>query len=57
MPDLKGQAGEVRIKVAIKRAATGLVEEYELVGHVTEEQAKQLGLKEGENVGNTQHGG
>lgn len=46
---LQGQHGELRMTVQVKRAATGLVEEFELVGGVTAEQAEQLGLKEADN--------
>ncbi len=34
MPELKGQPGEVRFTVEVKRAATGKVETYEMVGRI-----------------------
>jgi hypothetical protein len=46
MSDLKGQEGEVRFTVTVKRAATGKEEIFEMVGKVTSDQAEQLGLKE-----------
>lgn len=52
MSEAKGSGGELRAVVQITRAATGKVEEYELVGHATEEQIEQL--KE-QHHGNTQH--
>lgn len=33
MSDLKGQPGELRATIQIKRKATGKVETYEIVGH------------------------
>jgi hypothetical protein len=51
MPDLKGQEGELRFKVQVTRAATGLIEEYELIGKITHEEAQQLGLTEEPNDG------
>jgi hypothetical protein len=35
---IKGEIGEVRATVQVRRAATGLVETYELVGNTTPEQ-------------------
>ena len=40
MSDLSGQVGELRFTVQIKRAATGLVEEIELVGKITDDELK-----------------
>lgn len=37
MAELGGQPGELRFSIEIKRAATGEVEKYELVGKVTDE--------------------
>ncbi len=44
MIELKGQEGEVRFTVTVKRAATGKEETYEMVGKITEGEAEQLGL-------------
>jgi hypothetical protein len=49
MVELKGQMGELRFKVQVTRAATGQVEEYELIGKITHEEAQQLGLTEEPN--------
>jgi len=38
--------------IQVKRAATGKVEEYELVGRCTDDEAEQLGLKEKQHDGN-----
>lgn len=58
MINLQGQEGELRFKVQVTRAATGKVEEYELVGKITAEEAEQLGLTEEPNDGrNPQHDG
>lgn len=46
MIELTGQPGELRMTIEIKRAATGKVDTYELVGSATDEQAEKLGLKE-----------
>lgn len=43
MGELKGNEGELRATVTIKRAATGKEETFELVGPCTEEQALALG--------------
>ena len=53
MNDLKGQAGELRATVTIKRAATGKVETYDMVGTATPEQAAAL-LKEKPATSNEQ---
>lgn len=44
MADLSGQLGELTFKVQVTRAETGEVEEYDLVGKITKEQAEDLGL-------------
>jgi hypothetical protein len=41
MADLKGQPGELRMTLQIKRAATGKVETVELVGRVDHEEKKE----------------
>lgn len=53
MADLKGVPGELRFTVEVKRKATGLVETFEMVGHVLPEEP----AKESEDGGHTQHGG
>lgn len=40
--DLKASGGELRATVTIKRAATGQVETYELVGLTTPEQHERI---------------
>lgn len=61
MSNLTGQAGELRFKVQVTRKDTGKVEEYELVGKITAEQAEQLGLtpssQEQSNGSDSQHDG
>ena len=52
MTEAKGGGGELRAVVTITRKETGKVEEFELVGHATQEQVEQL--KE-QNHGNPQH--
>jgi hypothetical protein len=42
MIELNGQAGEVRMTIEVKRAETGKVETFELVGALDEEQLKAL---------------
>lgn len=42
MSDLQGTPGELRATISITRKASGKVETYELVGHVTAEQEQQL---------------
>ena len=44
-PQLKAEAGELRMRLQITRAGTGKVEEYSLVGNATAEQAQELGLE------------
>jgi hypothetical protein len=41
MADLQGQPGELRMKLVIKRAATGKEETFDVVGHVMEEVKEQ----------------
>lgn len=45
MAALEGQAGELRFTLQITRKDTGLVEEVELVGRITDEQLKDLQLQ------------
>ena len=42
MPDLKGQPGELRMTIEIKRAATGKVDVIELVGHADPEKLAEI---------------
>lgn len=42
MIELQGQPAELRFTVEIKRAATGQVETYEMVGHADPEKLKEL---------------
>jgi hypothetical protein len=42
MPELSGEVGELSFKVQITRAETGKVEEFTLVGKITEAQLKEL---------------
>lgn len=42
MADLQGQIGELRMTLQITRAATGKVEEVELVGFVEEDKLKEF---------------
>lgn len=42
MAELNGQVGEVRMQVQITRKETGIVEDYELVGFLNEDQLKEL---------------
>lgn len=48
MADLQGQVGELRMVVQITRKETGKVEEYELIGSATKEQAEALGVEMGQ---------
>jgi hypothetical protein len=50
MINLSGQMGELRFSVEVKRADTGKVEQYELVGYLDEDK-----LKEFQNGSNSQH--
>lgn len=50
MIDLTGQIGELRFSIDIKRAETGVVEHYELVGFLDEEKLKEL-----QNGSDSQH--
>jgi hypothetical protein len=52
MIDLVGQPGELRFTVEIKRADTGKVDTYDLVGYLDEDKLKEL-----QNGGDTQHSG
>lgn len=40
--NIEGQPGELRMSVQVKRAETGEVQEFELVGTLTDEEAEQL---------------
>lgn len=40
-PALNGQPGELRFTVEVKRAGTGEVETYELVGKITGEETSE----------------
>jgi hypothetical protein len=51
MINLSGQMGEVRFSVEVKRADTGKVEQYELVGYLDEDKLKEL-----QNGSDSQHG-
>jgi hypothetical protein len=42
MADLKGQAGELRFTIEIKRAATGETETHELIGKVIDDVGDSL---------------
>ena len=44
MSPLQGQAGELSFTVQITRKDTGLVEEHQLVGFITADQAEALGI-------------
>ena len=52
--DIKGQEGELRFTLEIKRSATGETETVELVGKIGDVEVKQL-LGE-QDVSNSQHG-
>ena len=56
MIELQGQPAELRFTVEIKRAATGQVETYEVVGHADPEKLKEL--QDGSNTldNGPQHG-
>ena len=45
MSALMGQAGELTFTVQITRKDTGQVEEHQLVGRITADQAEALGLE------------
>ena len=58
MSNLQGHVGELTFNIQVKRKDTGIVEDYTLVGGITEEQAQQLWLstetsKEHGHVGNS----
>lgn len=40
--ELKGQPGELRMTIEIKRAATGKTETVELIGHAAPEKLKEI---------------
>lgn len=42
MASLMGQTGELRFTVEVTRKDTGKVEQFELVGQVTDEQLKEI---------------
>lgn len=42
MADLVAEAGELSFTVQITRKETGKVEEYQLVGRITDEQLKEI---------------
>jgi hypothetical protein len=42
MSDLKAQGGELRATIQVKRAATGIVETFEIVGHTDPEKLAAL---------------
>ncbi|HTH11898.1 MAG TPA: hypothetical protein VMA55_20190 [Acidovorax sp.] len=48
MAELTGQVGELRMTVQITSKETGKVEEYELTGSATKEQAEALGAEMGD---------
>lgn len=50
--DIKGQVGELRFTLEIKRAATGETDTVELVGKIGDGEIKQLGEQDGSD---TQH--
>jgi hypothetical protein len=55
MIELQGQEGELTMTIQITRKETGEVEEYNLVGHCTDEEFKQLieGVENGSNTLNS----
>jgi hypothetical protein len=46
MDELRGKPGELRMTVEVKRAATGKVETYELIGTPIEDEDAPLGEDE-----------
>lgn len=48
--DIKGQEGELRFTLEIKRAATGETETVELVGKIGDGEIKQIGEQNGSNT-------
>jgi len=44
MQELKAEEGEIRMVIQVKRAATGQVETFDLIGKVNHEEAEALGL-------------
>jgi hypothetical protein len=59
MSELKAPPAELHAVMTITRKATGVVETYNIIGHISaEENAKLLkAAQEQQNDGNTQHGG
>ncbi len=51
MISLNGQMGEVRFTIEVKRADTGKVDQYEMVGFLDEDKLKEL-----QNGSDSQHG-
>lgn len=43
MSDLQGQPAELHMTIQVKREETGKVEEFQLVGRCTEQEAIELG--------------
>lgn len=41
MPELQGQPGELRFTIEVKRAATGEVETYEMVGKLLPDEEQE----------------
>jgi hypothetical protein len=56
MTALQGQAGELRFTVEITRKDDGRVEQFELVGRITDEQLKELHHGSDPHDGRTQRG-
>lgn len=52
--DIRGQEGELRFTLEIKRAATGETDTVELIGKIGDDEVKQL-LGD-QNGSNSQHG-
>lgn len=42
MSNLQGQPGELRMTIEVKRAATGKVDTFELVGHADPEKLQEI---------------
>ena len=51
MTELKGDVGELAFTVQVTRKETGKVEEYRLVGKITDEQLKEI-----QDGSHSQHG-
>lgn len=56
MTELKGDVGELAFTVQVTRKETGKVEEYRLVGKITDEQLKELTNGSDTLNGSTQRG-